>query len=196
MTDEYDLKPIEPKKPASDTPTPEEVVGLTPAPQPASPNDTAQSAAGTTSLPPGFVPPVPIIEGPDPDPEVAAKEDAEKHKGVAIVGYIPPLFIIPLLVAPNSKFAKYHANQGLLVFIIAGACTMAAIILELCILVLFPMLRNIHLDILASLGSCAAHLGAMALLVAIAGFAICGIINAANGETKPLPLIGRYTLIR
>src|SRR5437762_2047316 len=69
---------------------------------------------------PDWVEPVPVVEQAE-EPESAepvepVDEDAEKHKAVAILGYI--LFVIPLVTAPHSKFGRFHANQGLMVFIL------------------------------------------------------------------------------
>ena len=45
-------------------------------------------------------------------------KDIEDNKVISILAYIGLLFLIPLLAAPNSKFAKYHTNQGLVLFIV------------------------------------------------------------------------------
>jgi len=44
--------------------------------------------------------------------------DIEKNKIMAALAYI--LFFIPLIADSNSKFGRYHANQGL-ILLIAGA---------------------------------------------------------------------------
>jgi hypothetical protein len=54
-----------------------------------------------------------------PTPQ-ATPEDIEKNKALAIIGYILPiLFFIPLLndQSKNSPFAKFHANQQLVLLI-------------------------------------------------------------------------------
>lgn len=45
------------------------------------------------------------------------KKDVEDNKFVACLSYIGILFLIPLLVSKNSKFAQEHAKQGLIMFI-------------------------------------------------------------------------------
>lgn len=40
-----------------------------------------------------------------------------KEKSLAILAYFGPLFLLPILLAPESHFAKYHANQGLVLFL-------------------------------------------------------------------------------
>ena len=191
MPDEYDLKPVEPPPQANFPPA---------GAAPGMPN----AAAPAPGFPPGFVPPAVIIEGPDPDPEEAAEaaaakaihDDIETHKGVAILGYIPPRFVVPLMVAPQSKFARYHANQGLLVFISAAAVLLSCIVLQVSWDVLFPIVDRFGLGILYFFASCFVHLGQIVLILLVIALSVMGIIHAANGETKPLPLLGRYILIK
>ena len=102
--------------------------------------------------------------------------DAEKNKAFAIIGYIIPiLFFVPLVTdAKNSPFAKFHANQqlDLLLFEFIGWTVSA--ILSFVVIGVFLM-----------------------PLVAIAGlvFMILGIVSAAKGEMKELPVIGGFKLI-
>lgn len=42
----------------------------------------------------------------------------EQHRGIALAARIPILFWLPLVSAKESKLAMFHANQGLLQFII------------------------------------------------------------------------------
>ena len=65
--------------------------------------------AQTTPAPmPQTVPP----QGSDPE------QGWEMHRGVALAARIPILFWLPLVTAKDSKLAMFHANQGLLQFII------------------------------------------------------------------------------
>lgn len=106
-------------------------------------------------------------------PEVEANlEDAEKNLAMGILAYI--LFFIPLLAARDSKFAMYHANQGLLLFLTA-----------LIINVVGGIIPVIGWFLIIPLGD---------LFVLI--LAVMGIVNAARKETKPLPLIGKYEIIK
>jgi uncharacterized membrane protein len=104
------------------------------------------------------------------------QSDAEKNKAMGIIGYIIPiLFFIPLITdAKNSPFAKYHANQQLNLLL-------AAIVVN----VVGGIIPFIGWFIILPFGS-------IALII----FAIMGIINAAKGEMKPLPLIGGINIIK
>lgn len=90
----------------------------------------------------------------------------EKNTLMAILSYIGPLVVISFLVAKHDPFVKYHIKQGLLLFIAEVASWMLAVTL----LIFLPLLQLINLAILV--------------------FAVIGIINAAQGKEKPLPLVG------
>lgn len=111
----------------------------------------------------------PATTTPAPQPN---KEDAEKNKVMAIIAYI--IFFVPLLAARDSKFAMYHANQGLNLFLLAVAVSIVgAVIPFLGWFIILPF-------------------GHLAVLI----FAIMGIVNASKGEMKPLPLVGKFELIK
>lgn len=104
-------------------------------------------------------------------------------KVYGILSYIGILFLVPLL-AGKTQFARYHANQGLVLFI-------ADIILGVMI--------GITVGVLSLLGVIGVVLGSIVsgvLGLCIFVLVIMGIINAANGEMKPLPVIGGITLIK
>lgn len=88
--------------------------------------------------------------------------DVEKNKVMAILSYIGILFLVPVLAAKESKFAMFHANQGLWLFIIE---------IVLSVISLIPFVGCI----------------AMLALLAAVVYAILGIVNASKGEMKPLP---------
>ena len=105
------------------------------------------------------------------------KADIETNKAMALLSYLGILFIIPLIAVPNSKFAKFHANQGLVLFI-------AEIVVS--------VLSTILTSILWIIGGLVASL--LGLVVFI--FIILGIVNAINGKAKELPIIGGIKLIK
>ena len=122
----------------------------------------------------------------------AAKQgsDAEMNKGMAIIAYI--LFFIPLLTGDykKSEFVKYHTNQGTILFI-------ATIALGVGINILQAILRAILFNVYAW-----ALYGVFNTVLSTLWFVptvllILGVINAVNGKTKPLPIIGdKFTIIK
>lgn len=119
------------------------------------------------------VPPVP------PSPVSSPADDIDKHRAFAILSYLWILFIVGLIAAPNSKFAKYHANQGLVLFLASVIASVS------CMVIGFIPLLNLALVLAVPL-----------LWAGWLVLAILGIVNAAGGHSKPLPLIGHYELIK
>ncbi len=99
-------------------------------------------------------------------------KDIEANKLMAVLGYI--LFFIPLLAAKDSPYAKFHANQGLILFIAGVAVGIIGSII--------PILGWF---LILPFGS---------LIVGILG--IVGIINAIGGKAKELPVIGKFKIIK
>ena len=98
------------------------------------------------------------------------KDDIEKNKAMGLLAYI--LFFIPLLAAKDSPFARYHANQGLVLFL---AAILSSVIL------IIPILGWIIAPILS---------------IVITVLAVIGIINALNGKAKELPIIGKFKILK
>jgi uncharacterized membrane protein len=149
-----------------------ELVG--PAGGPPGPADSGAPGNMPPPLPPPGLPP--SLPGMTMDP---AKSDMEQNKIFAVLAYIGILFVVPLVAAPNSKFARYHTNQGLVLFL-------SVLILWICVFVLtfIPFVGLIMIPVHFLL-----PLGALALM-------IIGIMHAAAGECKPLPLIGGFSLLK
>lgn len=108
--------------------------------------------------------------------------DVEQNKIYAILAYIGILFIVPLLVAKESPFAKYHTNQGVVLFIIGIATSIGLSFFN-------TFIDFFVFNFIFGITSCIVSLGWLAL-------AIMGIMNAAQGEMKPLPVIGGIQIIK
>jgi uncharacterized membrane protein len=105
--------------------------------------------------------------------------DAERNKVFAILAYVWILFLVPLLAAKDSPFARYHANQGLTLFL-------AWIFLEVARTILFYIPG---VGWILALSLFVVNIGLLVLM-------IIGIMNAAQGKMEPLPVIGQYTLLK
>ncbi len=116
-------------------------------------------------------------------PQQADIRDAQDNKTMAILAYI--LFFIPLLTGAHktSAFARYHTNQGTVLFIAAAIYGIIYGILT-AVLLFIPVIGWILIMLLG--------------LASIFFLALCivGIINAANGRMRPLPVIGKITVIK
>jgi uncharacterized membrane protein len=137
------------------------------------------------AVPPAAPPPAPAGATGGPGVFIPDAADVDKNKVMGILAYLGLLWLVPFLAAKESPFAKYHSNQGLVLILASIAGWIVNMILGM-VLVFIPVLGWILMLLL--------HFG---LLIGIVVLAVMGIINAANGVCKPLPLIGnRFTLIK
>jgi uncharacterized membrane protein len=147
-----------------------------------SPASSLSEFAGTAPPvpPPTVTRPMANPGGPTPD-----ATDVDKNKVFGILAYIGILWLVPLLAAKDSPFARYHTNQGLVLFLSSCAAWIAMVVLDL-VLIFIPVLGVILITLLHA-----------ALLLSILVLAIIGIVNAANGICKPLPVIGsRFVIMK
>ena len=104
-------------------------------------------------------------------------QDIQNNKVMAILAYLGILVLVPLLGAKQSPFARFHTNQGLLLIICEIVLSVAVAILG-------------GIPVIGFLLKLVRGLGTLALL-------IIGIVNAAKGRAKELPLIGNlFTIIK
>lgn len=106
-------------------------------------------------------------------------DDIQQNKVMAIFAYLSWLVLIPILGAKNSPFARFHANQGLALAIAEIICWVV-----LGMLVKLPLIGWIF-GLVESIFS---------LICLI--FAIIGIVNAANGRAKELPIVGKFKILK
>ena len=108
--------------------------------------------------------------------------DIAQNKALSILSYIGPLVLIPIFCAKHSKFARFHANQGLVVLIASAAAGILNTICGYLTAVAWPF---VLLELPAAL-----------LSLGITALAVLGIINAARGKAKEVPLIGKIRILR
>ncbi len=96
---------------------------------------------------------------------------SQNRKLYSVLCYIWVLWIIGLVAAQDDPVVKHHINQGLNLFIIETIASILSFI---------PIL-----DIVGGL-----------LYILCFILAILGIVSAAKGEDKPLPILSILTLIR
>lgn len=104
------------------------------------------------------------------------QQDIDQTKGLAILSYLSILFLIPMLVNKDSEFTKFHVNQGLILFLLSLVVAAARVVLHF-----VPLFGNLISAVLSLL-----------LFVLM----ILGIINAAQGRAKRLPVIGNMDLYK
>ena len=110
--------------------------------------------------------------------------DIASNKAMAILSYFGLLVLIPLLAAKNSRFARFHANQGLILLIAEVVGTVGRSILSMV------------LKYIPYIGGMLSGLVSFVISAALLALAVIGIINAAQGKAKELPVIGKLRLLK
>ncbi|MDR3298053.1 MAG: hypothetical protein LBT19_01615 [Candidatus Nomurabacteria bacterium] len=126
------------------------------------------------------------------------KEEIKEGKGLAIIAYI--IALIPFLAGDKkNKFIRFHAVQGMNIFI----CTL---ILWAASWLLNSIIGAIMVGsaVTLSAGGVAGSLGILVLVNAVFGLAftvlgvldIVGLIYAAQGQAKEIPIINKIKFIK
>ena len=115
--------------------------------------------------------------------------DVQSNKVQAILAYFGILVLVPILGAKDSKYAKFHANQGLILLIISIMFSIVISILSSIFVssFLFSGAFNIFYYLIKSLYVVYLGIGLLAIL---------GIVNAATGKAKELPLIVSIRILK
>ena len=108
-------------------------------------------------------------------------EDIEENKVLALFSYIGILFLIPFFTVRKSPYARFHINQGIILFI-------TSIILNVTIAITVWPLYVIHLSFLAAI------IKSLNLVPAVV--MVFGIINAVRGKAIEIPFIGGIRIIK
>ncbi|MGN0443950.1 MAG: zinc-ribbon domain-containing protein [Acutalibacteraceae bacterium] len=125
-----------------------------------------------TNYDPGFnAPPQYTPEYGNAQGEEFTQDDIENNKVISLFSYIGILFLVPLLAAKDSKYARFHVNQGLVLFLANTVLGVAAVI---------------------PFGRIVSAAGYVFTVVC----AVIGIINALQGNAKELPLIGKFRILK
>lgn len=107
--------------------------------------------------------------------ETYTQEDISSNKFMAILAYLFLLVLIPFFTRKDSPFTKFHVKQGfVLVFIYA-----AGYILD-------------FFYIIPYVGWIFGILGSVLTVFAVV-LSVIGIVGAARGQAKPLPIVGKYS---
>lgn len=99
-------------------------------------------------------------------------DDIEKNKLISVIAYLGVLVMIPLFIARESRFARFHTNQGLVLFLF-GLISYAA--------GLIPYIGWI-------IGAAVSIFKLLLIIV--------GVLNAIKGEAKELPVIGKIKILK
>lgn len=97
------------------------------------------------------------------------KQDIEKNRVLAALGYLGILCFVPLLLRKKSPYAQFHAKQGVVLFVLETFAFFFSVV---------PILG---------------HFIWLVTVIAIVILSIVGYVKALTGEAWSLPLLSRYT---
>lgn len=102
---------------------------------------------------------------------------------MAVLAYLSILVLVPIFAAKESRFARFHANQGLILLLISAG---------------YEIITELIGSILMAIFSIAVVVTWIFNLISLvfAVLAVIGIINAANGRAKELPVIGKFQILK
>ena len=103
--------------------------------------------------------------------EVFSIEDINANKVVSGLAYL--LFFLPLVVCPDSRYGRFHANQALVLLIVAVVGSIVLGVIPIINFIIYPIFS-----------------------IAVVVWAVIGLINGLNGQAKELPLIGKWRIMK
>lgn len=131
-----------------------------------------------------------------------ASNDKLENRAVAAVSYVGPMFFLPLVATPNSKFARFHANQGVALFMISLAYSVVykALLWFFSEILIGAALTKFSFSYFGY-GAATTVYGIISLLltlvwVAVIALFIIGIVNALKGKAAELPVIGKIRFFK
>ena len=99
--------------------------------------------------------------------------DVDRSRAVSLLAYIPCLFFLPLVVHPDSRFGRFHANQGL-------------------VLLLVWVIIRTALHLIPFVGWILGKIFSLLMFLIM----ILGMLRAYSGKAIPLPIIGGIQIIK
>ncbi len=98
--------------------------------------------------------------------------DINKNRHMALLAYFGIFFLVPLISAKESPFARYHTNQGIMLFLV--------------------QMLGVAITQIPKVGWILA-----AIVSVLSGVLfVIGVMNAVKGKAKELPLIGKVRMIK
>ncbi len=135
-------------------------------------------------------------------------QDIELNNRLSLLSYLGILVLVPIFLVKRSRFARFHANQGLVLLIAGIVSDLALLVLKLIVGALRSGLMALlyRIDGSRVLIAMGAVLGGVVsgvfwilsvlISVALIVLAVLGIVNAVKGRARELPLIGWFHILR
>ena len=125
-----------------------------------------------------------ILDTPDTT-SYYSRSDIEGNKLMAVLSYLGILVLVPILAAKDSPFSKFHATQGINLLIVGVAWSIVSGIIS-------AILGLIGVAFLSVLWSIITWLVGIVIFLTM----VIGILNAAQGKAKELPVIGGFRILK
>lgn len=113
------------------------------------------------------------------------QEDLKGKKFTACLSYLFWFAVIPMIYSTESKFIKYHANQG---FVLAVVETIYLVITVIVSKILWSASRATSLLVETTM--------LMAFIGVFGVLSLIGIFNVIRGKEKPIPTFGHIKLLK
>ena len=120
-------------------------------------------------------------------------QDVQSSRGLAWLSYCGPLVFIPMFVKKDSKYTQFHVRQGFTLFAIYVVYFILDILLNLIKVDSTRTVWGIPYTVRVTPWWITVPLALIGIGIAV--FSIIGIINAATGKAKKLPLIGNIDVL-
>lgn len=160
-----------------------------PDPQPAQSNPTYQQSNQSYQQPvqPNFF--QKLNDTPDTTYEYDP-QDIANNKVMAVLSYLGILVLIPWFAAPQSRFARFHAKQGITLFLVQIAYSVLSFLLG--------FIKTRHYYYFLEYMATPWYINLLIFLIGVPIFVltILGIVNAARGLAKELPIIGKIKIVK
>ncbi len=118
-------------------------------------------------------------------------QDISSNKVLALVSYLGILVLIPIFAAKDSKFAKFHANQGLTLLI--GNLALAVVEFVVGLILGLTLYK---IAIVGSILSTLVGLVFWVIRIALFALAIYGIVCAVQGKAVKFPYFDKITILK
>jgi len=111
--------------------------------------------------------------------------DIEQNKAFALISYLGILSLIPYFFKKDSKFAQYHAVQGLNLAIWMIGYNIAIGVVSFVLKILLPDLLANAIGIIFGIVN-----------IVFVAMAVLGIVNVVNNKAKELPFMDKLKIIK
>ena len=105
--------------------------------------------------------------------EPTKEEYTKQGIQIAWLSYLGILVVVPILIAPDNEYVKFHVRQGIAILLLEAGWIFLHIVMSF-----IPIIKY-----LAGILNIFVWIGFLVL-------SVMGIINAVQGEWKKLPVVG------